>query len=169
MFAAGTKISRRDGLKRSRDMPSSSFFLSLSFSLFLSSLPPSSPSFLLPLFHSFCIAFSGFFLLHPHLSEPSHLGKAIGVCFLSTLTSICSETLSFELNKDTNIKHTHTRSSWIGKYIRSSVLAQRWAERSFQIIITLISEQMAITKSSLPRLSASLQLIHLHAWAIHSN
>lgn len=134
-------------------LPSFFFFFSLSFfpSSLLLSLPPSFfPSSFLP----HCLP--GFFSPAPHLSQPSHPGKAIGVCFLSTLTSICSEFLSFKLNKDTNIKHTHTHSSWIGEYIHSSVLTQRWAERSFQIIITLIIEQMAITKSSLPRLSASL-------------
>lgn len=154
MLAAGTKILCRDGPKQSREgtcppLPSFSFFFSFSFfpPSFPSCLPSSRPSFLLH-----CLP--RFFSPAPLLAEPSHLGKAVGVCFLSMLTSICSEFLSFQPNKDTNMTHTH--SSWTGEHVHSSVLTQRRAGRSFQIIITLIIEQMAITKSSLPRLSASL-------------
>ena len=42
MFAEGTKILCRDGLKWSRKGHARLFLLSLSFSLYLSSLPPSS-------------------------------------------------------------------------------------------------------------------------------
>ena len=62
MFAEGTKVLCRDGLKWSRKGRARLFLLSLSFSLYLASLPPSSFPSPLPSFppHSFRIACPGY-------------------------------------------------------------------------------------------------------------